>query len=94
VEYTVDLNRVIDVFIANLPLLITAIFGGIVALKKLNVIHDQTNSMFTVGVKQAKEIGKQEGHEEGVADQKATQGTQRREGDKIEETVSSTSNTR
>lgn len=66
----IDLTQVANTFVANLPLLITAITGLIGLWKKVEAVHVEMNSMkdALVAAEKAKS------HAEGMADQKVRQG--------------------
>lgn len=65
-----DLTAVINTFVANLPLLVTAIGGVITIWRKVESVHVEMNSMkdALVAAEKAKS------HAEGMADQKVRQG--------------------
>jgi len=77
-----DWASVANTFVATLPATITAIGGLIVIIRKLNIIHETTNSLAKRAEEAAAELGRLEGnkagHAEGVADEKAAQGSTRR----------------
>ena len=62
----IDWTSVINTFLATLPLMITAIAGLVVVVKKVDDIHHATNSMKDALIKAAGEVG----HAQGVKEER------------------------